>query len=225
MTTDPDPTPTTTPWQEYQAAAQSLDAVRREAAAAAAADAAAIAAARTELAALRERLGMQQARLFDAADRAGLPRPDLAPSPAEVAAVATALAAGPAAALDAVRHGRRQLDLADAELAGQAVAPAAAAGGRGAGLRNLLVYAPLAAVSLLLQLSTMFLLEPASAVWWVVLAAVLPVLAFGLGFAGVGLVFDPGPDGRVPRTPLLGALVCFATMPLLCAGYVALRLF
>jgi hypothetical protein len=222
VTTDPDPTPTTTPWQEYQAAAQNLDAVRREAAATAAADTAAVTAARAELAALRERLGVQQARIFDAADRAGLPRPEVTPSPEEVTAVGAALAAGPAAALEALQNGRHQLDLADAELAGQGVGSGRPAGG--VGLRNLLVYAPLAVVALLLQLGLMFLLAPASAVWWLVLAAVLPVLAFGLGFAGVGLVFDPGPDGRVPRTPLLGALVCFATTPLLCVGYAALRL-
>lgn len=58
VTPDPDPTPTATPWQEYLAAAQSLDAVVREAASEAAATAQAV---RDDLARLQAELDRRQA--------------------------------------------------------------------------------------------------------------------------------------------------------------------
>lgn len=120
---DPDPTPTATPWQEYLAAAQSLDAVVRECStnAATSANAATAAPAMAELARARERLDQQRARLVGEAARAGLPPPWLVPTPAEQAAVQARVAAGPAA--PALHECHRLLDLADAHLTPPPVSP------------------------------------------------------------------------------------------------------
>lgn len=117
---DPDPTPTATPWEEYLAAAQSLDAVRRDAAATAAEATYAVSAARAELDQLRSRLQVQRARLTGEAVRAGLAAPQLLPTPAEQAA-ATAVVGGDPAAVPAALHQCRELVAAcDAQLAGAA---------------------------------------------------------------------------------------------------------
>lgn len=114
---DPDPTPTATPWQEYLAAAQSLDAVVRECAATGAADPAV-----AELDRLRERLDQQRNRLVGEAVRAGLPAPMLAPTDAEQAAAQARLAAVPGPA-PALTECHRLLDLADAHLTSPPVSP------------------------------------------------------------------------------------------------------
>lgn len=118
---DPDPTPTATPWEEYLAAAQSLDAVRRDAAAAAAAATRTASAARAELAGLQARLELQRARLTGEAVRAGLAAPQLAPTPAEQAAADTAVAAG--GVPEALHRCQHLIETADAHLAGTAPAP------------------------------------------------------------------------------------------------------
>jgi hypothetical protein len=117
-TADPDPTPTTTPWEEYLAAAQSLDAVRRDAAAAAAAATLAASTTRAELAQLSTQLELQRARLTGEAVRAGLFAPPLSPSPAEQAVADAMLAGDPAPVADALHRSQQLLDAADAELAG-----------------------------------------------------------------------------------------------------------
>ena len=68
-----------TAWDDYLAAAQRLDAVRRDAAAATAARTAATQAAGQELATVRQRLALQAARLADLAARAGMAPPVLTP--------------------------------------------------------------------------------------------------------------------------------------------------
>lgn len=108
---DPDPTPTATAWQEYLAAAQSLDAVRREAAAADAAATRVASSARAELAQLTARLEQQRTQLTGAATRTGVPPPRLAPTSAEVVAAA---GAGPAA----LERCRQLVEAADRELPG-----------------------------------------------------------------------------------------------------------
>jgi hypothetical protein len=50
----------------------------------------------------------------------------------------------------------------------------------------------------------------------------MPAAAFGLGWLVVGLVFAPGPGGKVDRTPLIGAVACFAPVLLTCVGVGAL---
>jgi hypothetical protein len=113
---DPDATPTATPWQEYLAAAQSLDAVLREAVASTAARPRVAAATQADLAQVRSRLEQQRARLVGEAVRAGLPAPPLVPTPAEQSAADAQVAGDPAAAATALGHCRQLLDAADAVL-------------------------------------------------------------------------------------------------------------
>jgi hypothetical protein len=116
---DPDPTPTATPWEEYLAAAQSLDAVRRDAPAAGvgAPDAPHPAgAARAELAQMAARLELQRAQLTGEAVRAGVTAPRLTPSPAEQARAAAAVGVDPPAVSEALRRCQRLIESATAEL-------------------------------------------------------------------------------------------------------------
>lgn len=117
---DPDPTPTATPWVEYLAAAQSLDAVRRDAATAAAAATHAASATRAELAQLSAQLELQRARLTGEAVRGGIAAPQLAPTPAEQATADASIAGDPAAVPEALRRGQQLLESANADLAGAA---------------------------------------------------------------------------------------------------------
>jgi hypothetical protein len=96
-------------WQDYLAAAQRLDAVRRAAATAAGEQAHGVRTAQEELTGIRARLVPQQSRL-----RAlGVPEGDLRPSEPEVAAAGRAMAAGPDAVLAALREARATADAAD----------------------------------------------------------------------------------------------------------------
>jgi hypothetical protein len=116
---DPDPTPTATPWEEYLAAAQSLDAVRRDSPAVGvgAPDAPhPAAAARAELAQLAARLELQRAQLTGEAVRAGVTAPRLTLSPAEHARAGATVGVGPAAVSEALRRCHRLIDSATAEL-------------------------------------------------------------------------------------------------------------
>jgi hypothetical protein len=115
---DLDPTPVATPWQEYLAAAQALDAVLREAAAEAEAATRANSSSLADLAQVRSLLDGQRARLIGAAVRAGLPAPELVPNAAEQAEAYAQVGGDLAAAADALRHARRLAAQADAHLAG-----------------------------------------------------------------------------------------------------------
>lgn len=115
---DLDPTPVATPWQEYLAAAQSLDAVLREAAAEAEAATRANQAVQAELAQLHSLLDAQRARLLAAAAAAGLPAPEVTPTPVEHAAAYTLVGGDPAAARDALRRAWQLAAQADAHLTG-----------------------------------------------------------------------------------------------------------
>ncbi len=188
-------------WSEYLAAAQRLDAVRREAADTAAGEASALATARDELPTVRGRLAMQAARLVEAAGRAGTPAPVLQPGPAELHDAAQAVAGGPAVALAALRQAAANVDVADGALA--------RLDDEGAGsqaLRNLLVYGPLALVALLVQLAVAGLAEPGAQLFFAALSGlVLAPFAFGAGWLVTGIVYP-----ERPRTPQVGALVCIA---------------
>ncbi|MFY1689335.1 hypothetical protein [Plantactinospora sp. WMMB782] len=97
-------------WQDYLAAAQRLDAVRRSAATAAADQERGVQSAQEELAGMRARLVPQQSRL-----RAlGVVEADLVPSQPEVAAAGVAMVGGPQAVLAALRDARATADAADA---------------------------------------------------------------------------------------------------------------
>jgi hypothetical protein len=134
-------------WEEYLAAAQRLDAVRRSAATAAGEQAEAVQDAREELTAVRARLVPQQARL-----RAmGVPAPELVPAPAEVAEAGLAMAAGPAAVLAGLRQARGTADVADVMVTATRL-PASASGptGRRSWVHALVVYGPFALAVLVL---------------------------------------------------------------------------
>lgn len=136
-------------WEEYLAAAQRLDAVRRGAATAAGEQAEAVQDAREELTAVRARLVPQQARL-----RAlGVPEPELVPAPDEVAAAGRAMAAGPAAVLAGLRQARGTADVADVMVTATRL-PSSVLGGtsrrRRTWVHALVVYGPFALAVLVL---------------------------------------------------------------------------
>jgi hypothetical protein len=214
-------------WEEYQAAAQRLDAVRRGAATAAGEQAKAVQTARDELTGVRARLAPQHSRLRDA----GVPEAALRPSPADLAAATRAVADGPEAVLAALRQARATADSADAALVGSGADVAvlsrtlAGIGGSPARLRNLVVYGPFALVVLVVQLALYLMVSGESLPVAAVLCGLaMPAAAFGLGWLTVGIVFPPGPDGRVDRTAGFGAVVSAAPILLTCLGAGALRI-
>lgn len=205
-------------WREYLAAAQRLDAVRRGAATAAAEQDRLLRAAREELTGVRARLAPQHARLREL----GVPADQLVPQPAESAAATTAVGLQPASVLAALRQARLTADAADAAALRR---PRHTAAGAQAWLRNLVVYGPFAATVFVVQLGLYLAVDGASLPLYAALCGlVMPAAAFGLGWLVVGLVFPPGPDGRAERTPLIGAVVCFAPVVATCAGVGVLAL-
>jgi outer membrane protein TolC len=102
-------------WQEYLAAAQELDAVRRGAAVAAAEQRETLRAAREELVTVRRRLTVQQARFAEVTGRHAVRLPTLTPRATEVNA-ALAPGGGPAEVLAALRAAQSTIDDADADL-------------------------------------------------------------------------------------------------------------
>jgi hypothetical protein len=203
-------------WRDYLDAAQRLDAVRRGAASSAAEQDRLLRASREELAALAARLAPQRARLREL----GVPDDQLVPQPAELAAAAQAVGDGPASALAALRAARMTADGADAAVLGRGSAGPAPTP---AWLRNLLVYGPFAAVVLVVQLALYLTVDGSSLPLYAAMCGLtMPAAAFGLGWLVVGLAFAPGPDGRVERTPLIGAAVCLAPVLLTCVGVGAL---
>ena len=108
--------PTATPWQEYLAAAQGLDAVHRAIAREAAAAVHQVSSARAELARTRARLGAQRQRLVAEALRAGVPVPPLDPTPDDQAWARSVVVDGPEAAPAVLRQSHALIDAADAQL-------------------------------------------------------------------------------------------------------------
>jgi hypothetical protein len=114
--TRPDPA---AQWHDYLAAAQSLDAVRREAATGAAAATRTASAARAELAQVRVHLARQRAVLASRAARSGRRRLRLAAYPAERAAAGALAGADPADVDGALERCRELLLRADTRLGGR----------------------------------------------------------------------------------------------------------
>ena len=88
-------------------------------------------------------------------------------------------------------------------------------------LRNLLVYGPYALVVLVVLLALHLVVDLIS-LQTLLFGLVMPAAAYGLGWLTIGLIFpEPGPGGRVDRTPMLGVAVCIAA-PLVsfCVGAV-----
>lgn len=102
-------------WQEYLAAAQELDGVRRAAAVAAAERRETLRAARDELVAVRRRLTVQQARFAEVTGRHAVRLPTLTPRATEVNA-ALAPGSGPGEVLAGLRAAQATIDDADADL-------------------------------------------------------------------------------------------------------------
>jgi hypothetical protein len=202
-------------WQDYLAAAQRLDAVRRGEASAAAERERVLRAAREELAGVRARLVPQRARLREL----GVPDDQLVPGPVEASAAAQEVGREPASVLAALRRARMTADTADATVVGGV----AASTGFPPGVRNLLVYGPFAGVVFLVQLGLYLAVDGSSLPLYAALCGLaMPAAAFALGWLVVGLVFPPGPGGRVERSPLVGAVVCFAPVVVTCVGVGAL---
>jgi hypothetical protein len=209
--------PAPSPWADYLAAAQRLDAVRRAASAAAGEQQAAAAAARQELAAVRARLAPQQARMVR---DFGVPEGELIPRPAELEAATLAVAGGPASVLAALQQARQTADAADATIIG----PGPASPLR-PWARNLLVYGPFAAAVLIVQI-VLYLVAPQGSVptYALLCGLSMPVLAFGLGWVTIGFVYGGGP-APVDRTPILGAVTCLTPVLLTCMGVGLLAFF
>ena len=129
-------------WQEYLAAAQRLDAVRRGATAAAGQQAQGVQTAREELTGVRARLVPQQSRLREL----GVPEEELLPSQPEVAAAGRAMT-GPESVLAALRQARATADAADAVVRDGPTGPLPWPAGWP---RGLLVYGPVALAILVL---------------------------------------------------------------------------
>ena len=197
-------------WDDYLAAAQRLDDVRRDAAAATAARTAAAQAAGQELVTVRQRLALQGARLADLAGRAGMPVPSLAPD------APVPEPPDPAAAGALLRAAVTDLDSADAALS--EVDTGTVSRGPFPDLpqttRNVLVYGAVALVVLITQLILFFVASgPAASVGALVCGAALPALGYGVSWASIGLLY-----GKVDRTPVLGAGISAAPVVLLCGG-------
>jgi hypothetical protein len=212
-------------WEEYLAAAQRLDSVRREAAAAEAEQAGVRRAAAEELSSVRRRIELQRGRFAELSGRYALPSPDLAPpAGAPEADAALPPGAGPPEVLAALRQARSILDGADAELTAMDNPGTRTAWGsqRPAAIRNLAVYGAFALLVLVLQ-TVLFVVasEESLPLLAPVCGLVLPLLAFALGWITVGLVYPPAArGGAVERTPLVGAMVCLvAPVVLTCAGF------
>jgi hypothetical protein len=97
---------------------------------------------------------------------------------------------------------------------------------RPAVVRNLFVYGAFALVVLVLQ-TVLFVGAPEQSLPALapICGLVLPLLAYGLGWLAVGVVYPPIAGRKVDRTPLVGAVVCLVTPVLLtCAGFSAVTL-
>jgi hypothetical protein len=203
-----------TAWDDYCAAAQRLDAIRRGAATAAGEQAQTVRAARDELGAVRARLVPQQARLREA----GVPDDELMPTPADAAVAGQGVAGGPVQVLAALRQARITADGADAALLGTG------AGARGPvrrtpALRNLLVYGPFALTVLVVQLALVLTAGGTRGSSYALACGLLiPLAAFAFGWLGVGIAFPAPPGERVDRTAVFGLIVCL--VPVLFVGAV-----
>jgi len=183
-------------WQEYLEAAERLDTVRREAAAAVAAEQAALRTAREELPPIRARLALQQQRVAEMAAQAGRPAPPLTPAGADTASADRAVAGGPAVVLAALRQARSTVDVADAALAQAPTAPPSAV------TRNLTVYGGLAAAALVAQIAFVLLVsERTRPLYAGCTGFLLALLSFGVGWIATGVISRT-------RTAALGLAIC-----------------
>jgi len=191
-------------WTEYLSSAHRLDAVRREAAASAAADAEAVVTARSELPVVQARLGLQAARMLDAALQVGVQPPVLVPNSAEQRSAEMAVSGGPKVVVAALRQARSTVDVADAALA-RVDSPA-----RGVAVQNMVAYGPAAAVATLIQLVFALLVDDRTRVFYSAACGLtMAAMTFGAAWVLLGILYP----GR-PKTPEIGAVVCTAPIVL-----------
>jgi hypothetical protein len=205
-----------TAWDEYVGAIAELDVARRNAAAAVASQEQAASTARTELAAVRQRIALQRARIVDIANRAGRPAPEVQPQPADKSAAAVLV---PASVMDptpgvsaALRGAVAALDAADATIAVAAEAPS------GGGLlsnwapvaRNAVPYGwyALLAVIALVFINAFVGSSPSAQVVAFGFDLAVPFGAFLLAVVSISLLFGPDRTGRKQRSIALGLLIC-----------------
>jgi hypothetical protein len=170
-------------WQDYLEAAERLDAVRREAAAAVAAEQAALRAAREELPPIRARLQLQQQRMAEIATTSNRAMPVLVPNPVDTTNAERAVVGGPAVVLAALRQARSTVDVADAALAQAPIRPPSATS------RNLAIYGGLAAAALLAQVLFVLLVDPRTRPLYAGCTGfLLGFVAFGVGWIVTGVV-------------------------------------
>ncbi|MCP2326259.1 hypothetical protein HDA40_004766 [Hamadaea flava] len=170
-------------WQEYLAAAERLDAVRREASTSVATEQAALRAAREELPPIRARLALQQQRMAEMATASGRPMPPLAPTPAETTSAERAVSGGPAVVLAALRQAMSTVDVADGALAQAPTRPPSAT------TRNLAVYGGLAAAALLAQIVFVLLVDERTRPFYAGCTGFLLAFgAFGIGWIATGVI-------------------------------------
>ena len=220
MTDHEAPETVPSPWADYLAAAQRLDAVRRAASTAAGEQQAGVTAAQQELAGVRARLAPQHARMIR---DFGVPEQELAPQPTELAQAAQGLTGGPAIVLAALRQARATADAADATIVGSG-GPAVPRPWR-PWARNLLVYGPFAATVLVVQIILYLIVPQGTLPTYALLCGLsMPVLAFGLGWATIGFVYGSEP-GKLDRTPIVGAIACLTPVLLTCMGVGLLAFF
>lgn len=206
--------PSTT-WDDYVAALDELDQVRRTAATAVASQERAGHAARNELAGVRKRIALQRARLVDAGNRAGRSMPGLEPQPPDRASASAQLPASvmdPTPGVSAALAGAwATLDAADTSLTIAAESPS------GAGLladwptpaRNALPYGWYALVAVIaLVVINAFASSPSARVFALGLDLLVPAAAFLLGAVSIGLLYGRDQHGRKPRSVPLGLLIC-----------------
>jgi hypothetical protein len=202
---------TTEAWDEYLAAAQRLDAVRRAASVASNEQAATVQAAQQELAGVRARLAPQRARLVQ---DLGVPEMSLTPQAGERVLALQAVASGPVAVLAALRQARGTADAADAAMLG----PGPRTTQWRPWARNLLIYGPFAAAVLIVQI-VLYLVAPSGSLpmYALLCGLSMPVLAFGLGWLTIGFVYGGGAE-KVDRTPIVGVIACLTPVLLTCMG-------
>ncbi len=220
-------------WADYLAAAQRLDAARRDAATLVSERQAVAAAANKELAGARQRLAAQRSRLLDLATRLGVPAPRVTVDATELAEAQATLAAtgapNPAAAATAVlRANRAAIDGVDVALS-TLDDPRSPARPTGTG-RNLLTYAIVALVATVLPVLLILFgpNDPSQGARFYLLnagaycgAVIFPLIGYGIAWAIVGGLADRPAGGRPNRNAALGALITAACVILVYGCYLA----
>ncbi len=205
-----------TAWDDYLAAIGQLDDVRRDAAAAVADQERSVQTARSELAGVRHRIGIQRERIAGVATRAGRPLPVIEPHELDRRAAAMLVRAGvvdPTPGISAALRGAwATLDAADATLTdlSESRTQSGMLPGWPPRVRAALPYlwyAVLAVVALVFVNDFAGDSTRGSDVA-LLFDLVVPFGAYLLGLISAGMLFGPGPDGRKHRGVFVGAAIC-----------------